>query len=73
MPLACTFASIGGITLRSPNGLNASLRYRHIDSRPAIEDNTMRARGYFLLDAVVNYSQPRYQLEFSAQNLPNVA
>jgi hypothetical protein len=72
IPLAPTFTSIGGLTMRSPSGLSASLRYRHLDSRPASEDNTIRARGYFLLDAVVNYTQLRYQLGFSAQNLLNV-
>ncbi|TVT38437.1 TonB-dependent receptor [Hymenobacter setariae] len=73
IPLAPTFTSTGGLTMRAPKGLNASLRYRCIDSRPAIEDNTIRARGYFLLDAVVNYTRPRYQVGLSAQNLLNAA
>jgi hypothetical protein len=72
IPLAPTFTSTGGLTMRSPKGLNASLRYRYIDDRPAIEDNTIRARGYFLLDAVANYTRPRYQIGLSAQNLLNV-
>ena len=72
IPLAPTFTSIGGITLKNPNGLSASLRYRHIDSRPAQEDNAIRARGYFLLDAVVSYTRPRFQLGASAENLLNV-
>ncbi|MDJ0364137.1 TonB-dependent receptor [Hymenobacter sp. H14-R3] len=71
IPLAPTFTSIGGITMRSPKGLNISLRYRHIDNRPAQEDNAIRAVGYFLLDAVVNYTQPRYQLGITGQNLLN--
>ncbi len=73
IPLAPSFTSIGGLTLRNPNGLSASLRYRHIDSRPAQEDNAIRARGYFLLDAVVNYTRPRFQLAATAENLANVA
>ncbi|MGI4761581.1 MAG: TonB-dependent receptor [Janthinobacterium lividum] len=72
IPLAPTFTSIGGLTWRQPNGLSASLRYRHIDSRPAVEDNSVRARGYFLLDAVLSYTRPRYQLGASVQNLLNV-
>ena len=72
IPLAPTFTSTGGLSARSPSGLNASLRYRYIDSRPAQEDNSIRARGYFLLDAVVNYTRPRYQLGLQAQNLLNV-
>jgi hypothetical protein len=73
IPLAPSFTSIGGLTLKNPNGLSASLRYRHIDSRPAQEDNAIRARGYFLLDAVANYTRPRFQLGASAENLLNVA
>jgi outer membrane receptor protein involved in Fe transport len=72
IPLAPTFTSTGGLSVRVPRGLNASLRYRHIDSRPAQEDNAVRARGYFLLDAVVNYTRPRYQVGLQAQNLLNV-
>ena len=71
IPLAPTLTSIAGLTLRSPGGLGASLRYRYIDSRPAQEDNAIRARGYFLLDAVVNYTRPRYQLGVTVQNLLN--
>jgi outer membrane receptor protein involved in Fe transport len=73
IPLAPSFTSIGGLTLKNPNGLSASLRYRHLDSRPAQEDNAIRARGYFLLDAVVNYTRPRFQLGATAENLTNVA
>jgi len=73
IPLAPTFTSTGGLTMRSPGGFSASLRYRHIDSRPAQEDNAIRARGYFLLDAVASYTQPRYQVGLTAQNLLNVA
>ena len=73
VPLAPTFTSIGGLTWRQANGLGASLRYRHIDSRPAVEDNSVRARGYFLLDAVLSYTRPRYQVGATVQNLLNVA
>jgi hypothetical protein len=72
IPLAPTFTSIGGITLKSPSGLSASVRYRHIDSRPAQEDNAIQARGYFLLDAVASYTRPRFQLGATAENLLNV-
>ena len=72
IPLAPTITSIAGLTLKNPNGFSASLRYRYIDSRPAIEDNSIVARGYFLLDAVASYSQPRFHLGATVQNLLNV-
>jgi len=71
IPLAPSFTSIGGFTFKSLNGLSASLRYRHIDSRPAQEDDAIRARGYFLLDAVASYTRPRFQLGATAENLLN--
>jgi len=71
IPLAPSFTSIGGLTLKQPTGLSASLRYRHLNDRPANEDNSVRARGYFLLDAVVSYSFGRFQFGASAENLLN--
>jgi outer membrane receptor protein involved in Fe transport len=72
IPLAPRFTSIGGLSIRQARGLNASLRYRHIDSRPANETNSVVAKGYFLLDAVAQYIQPTYRFGLSAENLLNV-
>ena len=72
IPLAPTFTTIGGLTYKEPKGLSGSLRYRHIDSRPANDDGSIRARGYFLFDAVVAYTRPRFQLGATAENLLNV-
>ena len=72
IPLAPTFTSIGGLTYKQSNGLSSSLRYRHIDSRPANDDGSITARGYFLLDAVVSYTTPRFQIGATAENLLNV-
>ncbi len=71
IPLAPTFTSIGGLTYRAANGLNGSLRYRALDSRPAIEDNSIRALGYGLFDVVASYTQKRYQVGFTIENLLN--
>ena len=72
IPLAPRFTSVGGFTLKNPQGFSASLRYRHLDSRAANEDNSIRARGYFLLDGVLSYTRPRYQIGATAENLLNV-
>ncbi|WP_188561989.1 TonB-dependent receptor [Hymenobacter frigidus] len=72
IPLAPRFTSVGGLTLKNPQGFSASLRYRHLDSRAANEDNSIRARGYFLLDGVLSYTRPRYQIGATAENLLNV-
>ncbi|MBX2942446.1 MAG: TonB-dependent receptor [Cyclobacteriaceae bacterium] len=71
IPLAPTLTSIAGITLSLKNGLHASLRYRLVSDRPADEDNSVTAKGYFLLDAVVTYSKSRFEWSLSATNLLN--
>jgi len=73
IPLAPTFSSIGGLTVRLKNGLNGSLRYRYLGNRPANEDNSVIAKGYFLADAVVKYTRRHFELSFTAENLCNVA
>jgi outer membrane cobalamin receptor len=71
VPLAPLFTSIGGLTAKVNNGLSGSLRYRFIDSRPADETNTVRAQGYFLLDAVVAYKLNKFEFSITGENLLN--
>jgi outer membrane receptor protein involved in Fe transport len=54
------------------NGLNGTLRYRYIGDRAANEDNSVVAEGYLLADAVVNYSQKKFEIGLSAENIFNV-
>ncbi len=71
IPLAPKFTSIGGITFTSNLGLNASVRYRYMSDRPANEDNSMVAKGYFITDAIITYTKKRYELGITVQNLFN--
>ena len=73
LPLAPTFTSIGGLSARFESGFSGSLRYRYLADRPANEDYSTTAQGYTLLDAVLLYTQPRYELGLSAENLLNSA
>lgn len=71
IPLAPTLTSSGGLSYMQPKGINASLRYRFIDSRPANENNSVVALGYCIIDAVVAYKIPKFTFEISIQNLLN--
>lgn len=71
IPLAPALTSIGGLTAKTKKGFSASLRYRLIGERPANEDNSIQAQGYFLLDAVVNYRVKQFDLMISGENLLN--
>ncbi len=71
IPLAPKFSSIGGLTFRIKNGLNGSLRYRYLDDRPANEDNSVIAKGYLLMDGLINYTKSKFEVGISIENMLN--
>ncbi|MBK6978017.1 MAG: TonB-dependent receptor [Cytophagaceae bacterium] len=71
IPLAVKFTSIGGITLKNEFGWNGSLRYRYVADRPANEDGSIVANGYFVSDALINYSKKNKSIGLSVQNIFN--
>jgi outer membrane receptor protein involved in Fe transport len=71
IPLAPIWSSTGGLMYKNKNGLNGGLRYRYLSDRPAIEDYSLIAKGYFVTDAVLNYTKPRYEIGLRINNLFN--
>jgi hypothetical protein len=71
IPLAPSFTSIGELRATVSKKLQGSLRYRWLGDRPANEDNSSRAKGYFLLDGIVNYNYKNFSFGLSADNLLN--
>jgi len=71
IPLAPTFTTIGGLSCKSGKGFNASLRYRYLGNRAANENNSIVAKGYFLLDAVAKYTRKSFEFSLTAENLLN--
>ncbi|MEP6713134.1 MAG: TonB-dependent receptor [Ferruginibacter sp.] len=71
IPLAPTATSTGGIFYKPKEGFNGSLSYRVIKSRPANEDGSITAKGYFVMDASVNYAKPKYEVGIAIENLLN--
>lgn len=72
IPLAVKFTSIGGLTLKNEKGLSGSLRYRYVSDRPANEDNSLVAKGYFINDFLLNYTKREITVGISIQNIFNV-
>ncbi len=72
IPLAPTVTSVGGIYYKAQKGFNGGINYRYIKNRPGNEDNSIVAKGYFLLDASVNYTRPKYEIGFALENIFNV-
>ena len=71
LPLAPTFTSVGGISYKRQKGLNGSLRYRYMGDRAADEMNIIQAKGYFIVDAALNYTTKRFEVGLSLQNILN--
>jgi TonB dependent receptor/CarboxypepD_reg-like domain/TonB-dependent Receptor Plug Domain len=69
IPLAPLATSVGGLSFQRKEGFNGSLRYRYMGDRPANEDNSVIAKGYFIADAILNYSKPGYTIGLSIENI----
>ncbi len=72
IPLAPDLTSIGGLSVRTKNGFTGSIRYRYMKDRPANEDGSVTALGYFVNDLVLGYSAKKYEVGVQIQNLFNV-
>lgn len=71
IPLAPSLTSTGGLTYANKTGINGSIRYRFITDRPANDQNTVVAKGYFLTDATINYTRSKYEIGIIVENLFN--
>ncbi len=72
IPLAPSFTSMGGLYYKNTTGFNGGINYRFIKDRSANNDNSIVARGYFLLDGTFNYTQPTYEIGIAVENMLNV-
>jgi outer membrane receptor for Fe3+-dicitrate len=72
IPLAPDFTLAGGISVNDLDGFSGGLRFRYLDDRPANEDNSIVAEGYFVTDFNVNYTMKNLTLGFSIENLFDV-
>jgi CarboxypepD_reg-like domain/TonB-dependent Receptor Plug Domain len=69
IPLAPLATSVGGLSFQRKDGFNGSLRYRYMGDRPANEDNSVIAKGYFIADAILNYTKAGYNIGLSVENI----
>lgn len=71
LALAPTFTSTGGLDFKFDNGVNGGLSYRYMHSRPGNNTNTLQADGYYVTDLKLNYTQKRYEVGLTIENLLN--
>lgn len=71
VPLAPPILMNGGLTVDLHNGFSSSLRGRYVASRPATEDGSLTAQGYYVLDAFAKYRWRNVELGIQLLNLTN--
>ncbi|NHN24873.1 TonB-dependent receptor [Flavobacterium jejuense] len=59
VPLAPKLTSVGGISIRNYKRFSGGIQYRYLGDRPANEDNSVIAEGYFVTDMNLNYQVSR--------------
>ena len=72
IPLAPDLTAMGGLSLRLPSGFEGSIRSRYLKDRPANEDNSIIAEGYFITDVNLNYSLKKVTFGVVIENLLDV-
>lgn len=69
IPLAPNLTIAGGINIRSNKGFYGGLKARHLNDRPANEDNSIIADGYTVFDANFGYEFKKFNFMIEVQNL----
>jgi outer membrane receptor protein involved in Fe transport len=69
IPLAPDLTSTGGISVENLGAFSGGLNYRYIKDRPANEDNSIVAEGYFVNDLTVNYTFKRFVFSVIVENV----
>ena len=73
IPLAPDLTSVGGLYVKNLKNFSGGLSYRYIDDRPANEDNSIVADGYFVTDLNLNYNITKnWTAGFIIENLLDV-
>ncbi|BAO74611.1 TonB-dependent receptor [Winogradskyella sp. PG-2] len=73
IPLAPDFTSTGSISVKGLKGFSGGLSYRFVDDRPANEDDSIVAEGYFVTDFNINYDIAKnWSIGLAVENLFDV-
>lgn len=72
VPLAPSFTFAAGVSAQHPSGVFGSVRARGLSDRPAIEDGSITAEGFSLVDVQGGYETERYRLALEVRNLFDV-
>ena len=71
VPLAPRLTSQGGLTMLHPAGWDGSLRYRYVADRPANGDNSVIAKGYYIMNVMLGYRFGQFRVFAMVENILN--
>lgn len=69
IPLSPDLTSSGGLTFKGLRNFSGGVNYRFIKDRPANEDNSIVAQGYFVTDLNISYSHKNWNFGIIVDNL----
>lgn len=69
IPLAPDLTSSGGFSFRDFGNFSGGIHYRYVKDRPAKEDNSIIAEGYFVTDMNLNYTVNNWTIGVIIENL----
>lgn len=68
IPLAPDLTATGGLSVQTRNFIGG-VRFRYVDDRPANEDDSINAEGYFITDLNAIYNWDRVSIGINIENL----
>lgn len=71
IPLAPDLTTSGGVSIQHPKGFFGGLYFRHMNHRPANDDNSIVAKGYCIVDANFSYPIHNWIIGINIENLMN--
>ncbi len=69
IPLAPDLTMVNSLTLNNYKGISGGIKSRYLKSRPANEDNSIIAQGYFVTDLNINYEYKRFNFGIHVENI----
>lgn len=69
IPLAPEFTTTGGLDVTNYHNFSGGMKFRYIAERPANEDNSIVAEGYFITDFNINYALDNVVFGLVIENL----
>ncbi|SIQ46448.1 Outer membrane receptor proteins, mostly Fe transport [Chryseobacterium sp. RU37D] len=72
IPLAPVMTSTGSVNWDFLPGFSLGLQYRYLGERPAVEDNSIKTKAYFVNDLILSYNHKNWGANIQINNLFNV-